>query len=330
MGDTMKIGVLRSRLPMSSSMTDRQLNRLIVAVLMVLLIGAPTIAIVYFLDRQTESGTTLVERRVGELETAVRNSPNSIALRLQLAGAYGAAERYSDALKQLNAVLEVQPDNKTALVTRGDLNVALGQLDDAAADYTKVISIAGGGEFAGVDTELQQAYYDLGSLQLQQGKAGEAAGNLEAALAIVTTDADTLNLLGRAYLATGEPSRAVDALRKAVLFVPVGWSDPYETLRQAYTSLGNSDEADWAGAMAAFAANQPREARDALAALTDGDAALDAWVGLGLIDERLGDSAAALADYDHALAIDPQNFTALSGQSRLATPAGDGSSGSGS
>jgi tetratricopeptide (TPR) repeat protein len=321
MGDTMKIGVLRPHLPMSSSLTDRQLNRLILAVLMVLLIGAPTIAIVYFLDRQTESGTTLVERRVGELETAVRNSPNSITLRLQLAGAYGAAARYSDALGQLDAVLGVEPDNKSALVARGDIHVTLGQLDDAATDYARVISIAGGGEFAGVDTELQQAYYDLGSIQLQQDNAADAIGNLEAALAIQTTDADTLNLLGRAYLATGDASRAVDALRKAVLFVPVGWAEPYETLRAAYTSLGRSDEADWAGAMAAFAANQLQEARSVLATLTGGDAALDAWVGLGLIDERLGDTDAALADYDHALAIDPQDFTALSGQSRLVAPA---------
>jgi predicted TPR repeat methyltransferase len=82
--------------------------------------------------------------------------------------------------------------------------------------------------------------------------------------------------------------------------------------------------------MADVAAGHPEAARDVLATLTSGPAATDAYVGLGLINEKLGDPAAALAAYRHALELDPQNFAAKDGQTRtagaVASPADAGGS----
>jgi tetratricopeptide (TPR) repeat protein len=317
----MKTSVLNRSVPRLGALTDRQLNRLILGVAIALIIGIPTLAILYVIDQAASRQPTLAERQISTLEAQVRENPNTISLRLQLAGAYGAAKRYDDGIAQLTAVLQASPDEKTALVTRGDYYLIEQKLDLAAADYEHVISITAGGEFANVDTELHQAYYNLGSIRLGQGNAADAIKNLEAALVINKTDADTLNLLGQAYLASGDAATAVERLRAAILFVPVGWADPYTTLQKAYTALGKTDEATWAGAMADYAGGNVQAALGVLGTLTSGDAAVDAYVGIGLANEQLGDTAAALAAYRSALALDPQNFTALDGQTRTSAPA---------
>lgn len=312
---------MKSSIPFGSRLTpravsDRQLNRLILGVALILLIGIPTLGIVYWFDRVVDTGPPLVERQISQLEAAVRANPNTISLRLQLAGAYGAAKRTTDAIAQLDTVLAASPGDKTALVNRGDLYSTIDRLDAATADYRAVIAIAADGEFARVDTQLHQAYYSLGSIQLKQGQATAAIPNLLAALNINRTDADTLNLLGTAYLRSGDATKAIDPLRSAVLFVPTGWSDPYATLADAYTALGKPDEAAWAAAMVDASAGRLQPARDRLTALVAGPAATDAYVGLGLVSEALGDKRAALDAYDRALARDAENFTALNGKAR--------------
>ena len=108
--------------------------------------------------------------------------------------------------------------------------MGLGQLDDAAKDYQAVVDIAKGGEMANVDPMLQASYYSLGSIAMQQARPADAIAHLEKALAIKRSDADALYLIGTAYVATGETDKAETALRAAVAFVPIGWSEPYVAL----------------------------------------------------------------------------------------------------
>ena len=326
----MKTSVQLGSRPHLTALSDSRLNRLILGVALILLIGIPTLGIVYWYDRVVDTGPPLVERRVAELEAAVRANPNTISVRLQLAGAYGAAKRYADEIAQLDAVLAVSPSDKTALVNRGDVYFLTDRLDEAAADYRALIAIAADGEFARVDTQLHQAYYSLGAIQLRQGQASAAIPSLLAALDINRTDADTLNLLGTAYLRSGDAAKAIDPLRSAVLFVPTGWADPYATLADAYAAVGQPEEGTWAAAMADASAGRTQPARERLSTLVDGPAATDALVGLGLVAETLGDRSAALDAYGRALARDPQNFTALNGKARVSgatNPVGPGPSG---
>lgn len=300
---------------------DKTLNRLIIGSVLVLLIGVPLLTVVYLSDRWVDPGPTMVERRIQELETAVRQTPNNVGIRLRLVGAYTAAGRDSDALVQLNEVIKVQPGSKTALLARGDIYHRQGNLDAAARDYQAIADLTKGAEFAPEDTELEAAYTGLGQIALERSKPADAIGPLQSALLIDTANADTLNLLGSAYLGTGSADKAVEVLRKAVAFVPTNWCDPYQSLNQAYTKLGNAPEATWAAAMVAFCQRQPDAAKQQLQALLNGPAATDAYLGLGMIAESQSDPAAAADAYRKVLARDPSNFNAQTGLSRVTAPA---------
>jgi tetratricopeptide (TPR) repeat protein len=300
---------------------DRTLNRLIVGSILVLAIGIPLIAVIYVMDQVRDPGPSILERSITAGEEAVRRDPNQVSARLQLATAYIAAERHEDAISQYDEILQVQPDNRAALMGRGMASIALDNLDGAAADFQKVVDLAKGGEMANVDPQLQAAYYQLGSIALKRGQATQALEPLDNAIRIIRTDADALNLYATALIQTGDATTAVKALRRAIALVPSGWCDPYAQLAQAYTALKDTAGARYATGMVAFCEKRPDEATAVLQPLVGGPYAVDAALGLGLIAEEQGDGSTATAMYSKVLKSDPQNFGAIAGLNRLgATP----------
>jgi tetratricopeptide (TPR) repeat protein len=289
----------------------------------VLLLVVGTIAFVgfYFMDRWRPATEPIVDRRLSALEQQVRDKPDDIVARGTLADTYVAKERYEDAIVQYNLILETDKETELATYGRAGAYMGLGQLDAAAADYQAVVEIAKGGEMAHVDPMLQAAYYSLGSIAMQQAKPAEAIPFLEKALAIKRSDADTLYLAGTAYVATGETDKAEAALRAAVAFVPIGWAEPYTALADSFTKVGKTAMAEWAGAMADLAAGKPDLAEPRLLAIVEGDAAVDAAIGLGLLYETKGDSTAAAKWYGKALALSPDNAAARLGMGRVGASA---------
>jgi tetratricopeptide (TPR) repeat protein len=305
------------RVTSPTKMDDRQLNRLIKRVLLLLVVGTVVFVGFYALDRWRPATEPIVDRRLSALEQAVRDKPDDVPSRGQLADTYVAKGRFEDAIVQYNLILESGTATEQASYGRAGAYMGLGQLDNAATDYQAVVEIAKGGEMANVDPMLASAYYSLGSIAMQQAKAAEAIPLLEKALAIKRSDADALFLIGKAYIATGATDKAELALRSAVDFVPIGWSEPYVALAEAFTKAGRLAEAEWAGAMADLVAGKPELAEPRLLAIVDGDAALDAAIGLGLLFETKGDSAAASGWYGKALEINPQNAAARLGLGRV-------------
>jgi tetratricopeptide (TPR) repeat protein len=305
------------RVTSPTKMDDRQLNRLIKRAALILVVGTVLFTGFYVLDRWRPATTPIVDRQLSALEQQVRDNPNDVAVRGTLADTYVAKGRFEDAIVQYNLILETGQSTELAKYGRAGAYMALGRLDEAAADYQAVVEIARGGEMANVDPMLQASYYQLGSIAMQQGRPAEAITFLEKALAIKRSDADSLFMIGTAYVATGETDKAEIALRSAVAFVPVGWSEPYVALAEAFAKAGKTAEAEWAGAMADLAAGKPELAEPRLLAIVDSDAALDVAIGLGLLYETRGDTAAAASWYGAALAKDPQNAAARLGISRV-------------
>lgn len=302
---------------MSVSLSDRALDRLLRAVTVILIVGVPLFGGLYALDQRGGSGPTLAERQVQSAERQVRSSPDNIAFRLQLAQAYRQAKRFDDALGQYGQVLKVDGKNRAALMGRGEALMAKGDLKAAAETYRKVTSAGSGGEFAGADTQLQEAHYFLASIAMSRGSLKEAVTESEAALKIDRTDADAWYLLGTVRLKDGVPDLAVQAFHNALSFVPTGWCEPYEQLGVAYRKLGKAGEAEYAGAMVDFCRKKPAEATRRLKALTSGPTAVNALLGLGMVAESTGSRDEAVQWYRQALALDARNTNAITGLARL-------------
>jgi tetratricopeptide (TPR) repeat protein len=261
----------------------------------------------------------MVDRGIALGEEAVRKNPNQVSSRLQLADLYGQSKRYQDAIIQYSEVLKAQKDNRLALLGRGKAYLVLGNIDPAFADFQALVAGASGGEMANVDPQLEEAYYNLGVIELKRNQPKDAVIQLSNALRIDRTDADALNLLGTALIQTGDFKTAVVALDKAVALVPTGWCDPYVSLGQAYAGLKDAVGIEYAAGMTAACQKDAVTAKAKLEPLTTGPMAVDALVGLGLLAEDQADVAAATSYYEQALKKDAQNFAAITGLNRLDT-----------
>jgi tetratricopeptide (TPR) repeat protein len=304
-------------------MRERTLDRLIRIGLVVIAIGVAVEVSDYFLDwRGGEE--SLLERQIGSAEDAVREQPNETGLRLRLAEIYRVADRPDSALDQYEEVLELEENQSTALLGRGEVLAEEGEHAEAASSFKKVIGTAGGAEFAGVDPQLEAAYYGLGSALLEQDQAKKAMNAARQAVKVEPTDADAWYLLGAAAVEAGVPRLAVKALRQAVLFVPIGWCEPYERLSDAYGDLKRKPYVEYATAMVELCEERPDDATRRLRPLASGPAAVDAMLGLGMAAEAESNRAGATRWYRRVLAADAGNFNARSNLSRLAAPQSEG------
>ncbi len=299
------------------AVSDRTLNRTIIGLGLILVIGLPAVGLYYVLDRHVEPGLPIAERAIAAGEAAVRNEPNKLSNRLGLALAYTKAGRSTDAIAQYTEILRVEPTNGAALLGRGDAYVVTGDLDAAVRDYQALIDAAGSQEMANADPRLEAAYYGLGSIALQQNQPRDAATMLARALKINRTDADALNLMGTALLGIGDTTNAVDVLRRAIALVPSGWCEPYAQLAKAYATLGDAVGAQYANGMVALCGKRLAEAEQQLKPLVDGAYGRDALIGLGLTAEAEGNVEAAITYYTRVFAANSTDFDAVTGLNRL-------------
>jgi len=301
----------------TASGSNRATNWLMRLGVMVLVVGVAAFGFIYYQDQHVDAGPSLLERQIAGAEAAVKKTPNDIGARLQLATAYRSVKRTDDALKQYDEILKAEVDHRPALLGRGSLLMAKGDLNDAAVAYKRITGKAVKGEFAAQDPQLAEAHYFLGSIAVTQGKTKVAIAELESALRIDRTDSDALYLLGVARLKGGEPQLAIDAFESALMFVPTGWCEPYAQLGAAYVKLGRAPKAEYSGAMLDFCQNRPADAKRRLTALKAGPVAVDAMLGLGLIAETASDRSEATSWYKKVLTVDSANISAISSLSRL-------------
>lgn len=301
----------------TTSVSDRRSSLLLRLGVMVLVVGVAAFGVIYYQDQHVDAGPSLVGRQIEGAEAAVKQAPNNVQTRLQLAAAYMQDKRPDDALKQYDEILKAEKGNRSALLGRGSILIAKGDLTAAAVAYHEVTDVAAKGEYAGADPQAQEAHYFLGSIAVKQGKIKVAIRELQAALKINRADSDALYLLGVAQLKDGTPKLAVASLNEALLFVPTGWCEPYSQLTLAYGKLAQVPKKAYAAAMANFCLKKPAEAKSQLEALSRGPVAVDALLGLGLIAETESKNAEAITWYNKVLTVDRKNSGAISALSRL-------------
>ena len=99
--------------------------------------------------------------------------------------------------------------------------------------------------------------------------------------------------------------------------MPIGWSEPYTALAEAYTKAGKAGDGRVGDRDGRPGRRQGRLAEPRLLAIADGRAAVDATIGLGLIVRDDGRHRPVAEWYVKALADEPDNAAARLGMSRV-------------
>lgn len=300
---------------------DRQTGRLRRAVWIAfggLILISLTFAGYYYWDRYAHPGDrTPMEISITLLEEQVRTNPSAIEPRLALAEVYISSQSYQKAIEQAQQVLHAYPDNQQAVLLLGIAFVLDNELAPGIAALEQFTTTGRKSPTAGTDSTLQTGLYYLGTAYLQNGQAAAAVPVLEEALAISSIDADTLFQLGLAYSQLGQHHQAISNYHQATSFVP-DFYDAYQEMERSYLATGEADLALYSRGMQKFALEDYSQALSDLQTVVQKQPDFaPAWLGLGLVQERLGDLQAAQQSLQQAQVLDPDNFVISSSLARL-------------
>jgi len=223
--------------------------------------------------------------------------------------------RNEDALADFERALEIEPTHAASIEARGATLAALGKTDEALADLSKAIELA---------PHLAGPYAQRAQVYLRQQQLTEALSDLDSAIERSPTNPALYLLRAGVHQIQGDKDKALNdltetlhvrpnlpqALRaRAALLVDLGKLDEALTdINQLLTDNPRDAESQArAGALYLAKKDLTKSISHYTAAL---EIAADNWLALqGRADALvgLGRSAEALADYEAALKLQPQN-----------------------
>lgn len=154
----------------------------------------------------------LQQREAKRLEASIeelRSLPPLLSARdlLVLGDAYYYIERYDDAKRIYDTILNLHPSNPYALNSRGVIYNKLGRHEEALRDYDGALELMPNNPTILMNRGV--AYYDLKRYE-------EALDNYNRSLQIRPNDPMTLNNRGAAYARLGNAEDALDDLNRAL------------------------------------------------------------------------------------------------------------------
>jgi tetratricopeptide (TPR) repeat protein len=216
-------------------------------------------------------------------EQATLHAPRAPRAWTNLATAYEAENRSTEAIAAYTRALELDPGRSIAYLNRGSSYRRTGRAGDAEADYRRFIAL---------EPEDFRGFYALGALLLANGQHDPAARALQHAQTLDTASPLPALQLARLYLEIGRPDKTVDALDFARTRDPaVADINYFDMLGIANARLGHFD-----AAVAAFTQ-----------LLQLAPAHPQALLNRAYANLRIGRPAAALDDFDQSLARNPNN-----------------------
>lgn len=288
--------------------------------------------------------STSVSRAVDDLAAAVRKNPNDLPARLNLAQALTVAGRTNDAIKQYQAVLSVDEENAAALSGLGFIAVRDGEYGTGEAYFRKVVDVQQGKGQAG-ESQLEVAYFYLGTALMEQKEYEEAAGYFKEALRLKRDASDTHYLLAVCLRELGYDDAYRESLLTCLLFDPrhpeanydyaqvllqeddvAGAAEHFRASAEAAPQSSRPQEAlaEFGTAQERIAAARKLRATDRGKALVEARVAValdprsvPALVVLGDLYADAGNEAKASEAYRKALGIDPENEAAKSGMEQV-------------
>lgn len=325
----------------------RPIDAAIVALtVVVILVGGFLGYQIWAQNRQVEEATPAA-RAIDALVDELRKDPNNIDKRMRLAQTMSLVGRDDEATEQYEAILTINKEYTPAIAGIGF--IAMKQQDWATGEkyFRKVVELEQTGEASmGPDTQLETAYFYLGTALMEQKQYEEAAGYFKQALRIRRDASDTYYALAICLRELGNEVGYRENLENTLAFDP---KFPEANYDLAMLLLKDGDIAKAAELFRASAdeaknAEKPRAELDRLGpfeerfaeaqllaeknpkkALVEARIAValeprdvEALTLLGDLYAKTGKNEEATDAYKRALAIDPQNPEAQEGLKRVA------------
>ncbi len=274
----------------------------IIALCFLLVVGG--VLAYFFIPRGFHPGEAEAQQ-IASLEKTIAQKPDDPTAYVALALLYSQAGAPQRAITQLNIALKLNPSHQGALVALGDAYMELERYKDAVEPYTKVVDLNTHNPMRGISRELEGVYYHLGTAYFKLGSFNDALHSFSEALAIDAADADAWYMMGNTLQKMSNFARAIESYEEAVRFVP-NFKESYQGMAECYEKLGQASFAQYANAMVAYSSGSPRVAitqlEKVIAAKPD---FAEAYQGLGLAYEAVGEKAKAMDFYRQALSIKP-------------------------
>jgi len=271
----------------------------------------------YYYDRYVHPDETIMDRQAQHLEKMVQQNPQNPDLRVGVAEYYLQQGMINEAIEQGAEALKIEPEHQAALILLGRAYARKGEAETAIGHFNHVIELNKDNPMADADVRLEAVYYQLGNLYNAQGQHADALEALKHALVIDGTDADALYALGTTYQVLGEHDNAIDAFEEALRFGP-DFPEAYQGLETNYAALGKTQEAAYAQAMFLFTKQRYNDAATQLEAIVaESPDLMQAYLGLGLVYEKLGRSEEAKVALKRFLEANPNDIAAMQALGRL-------------
>ncbi len=276
----------------------------------------------------------------------VEESPEDPQMRVRLGEALASAGRYREAVRELNAALEIDPTHTGAHLVLGIIAVMQDDYHTADSYFIRILEDTEGGQFESLGEHRELAFFYLGESALSTDRYEEAVGYYKAAIRINRGNADYYFGLGLALKGIEELPGALENYEIALVFDPTFAQAHYE-MGQVYLMMDDRVNAAVHFAEAARLAPENDMPTEALASLGtveewearayealergDTDAALEAALVLRVLEpedaekavlhaevvEAMGKPDVALEVYREALEMAPENGAIKDAISRL-------------
>lgn len=168
-------------------------------------------AVAHYLLGKARKGQNDDLMSIAHLTKAITLKDDFIEARLLRAEALLKLKQYKETLEDIDAVLAQNPEEETAILLRGKVREANGQVEEAEADYRLVTEI---------NPFNEQAYLCLGLLYINQKKLTEAIGLFDEAIELSPNFAEAYKERGRAKLLNGDKDGSVEDMKKALELNP--------------------------------------------------------------------------------------------------------------
>jgi predicted O-linked N-acetylglucosamine transferase (SPINDLY family) len=202
-----------------------------------------------------------------------------------------ALKRFDEALASFQTAIELDPASATAFGNQGNVYQELARFDEAVASYDKAIAL---------DPDDAEAFYNRGGALQELKRFDEAVPSYDEAIALRHDYAEAFSNRGTTLQALGRHSEAVTSYDRAIALKP-NFPEALCSRGSAFQELERFDEA-----IASYSA--------AIALKTD---FAEAFNYRGMSFERLGRLPDALASFETAISLKPDYADAYGNQGNV-------------